>query len=88
MIDANRLASGIVRVGDGRGFVIRCQNYHGHEELVVITAAHCLPHFPPPHPAMYLEERTYQRILGPLGRAGGQCGRNACSRTRWRTSPS
>jgi hypothetical protein len=66
--DASRLITGIVRVGDGRGFVVRCQNYHGHEELVVITAAHCLPHFPPPHPAMYLEERTYQRILGPLGR--------------------
>jgi hypothetical protein len=66
MIDANRLIHGVVRVGDGRGFVVRCQNYQGHEELIVITAAHCLPHFPPPHPAMYLEER--QRLLGPLKR--------------------
>jgi hypothetical protein len=64
---ANRLARGVVRVGDGRGFVVRCQSYQGLEDLIVITAAHCLPHLPPAHPAMYLEERTYQRLLGPLG---------------------
>jgi hypothetical protein len=34
---------------------------------LIITAAHCLPHFPRPHPAGYLAERTYQPILGPLG---------------------
>jgi hypothetical protein len=65
--DANRLTRGVVRVGDGRGFVVRCQSYQGLEDLIVITAAHCLPHFPPCHPAMYLEEKTYQRLLGPLG---------------------
>jgi hypothetical protein len=65
--DANRLTRGVVRVGDGRGFVARCQSYQGLEDLIVITAAHCLPHFPPCHPAMYLEEKTYQRLLGPLG---------------------
>jgi hypothetical protein len=29
MIDANRLIHGVVRVGDGRGFVVRCQDYQG-----------------------------------------------------------
>jgi hypothetical protein len=37
-----------------------------HDRLVV-TAAHCLPHFPPCHGASYLEERTYGKLLGPLG---------------------
>jgi Trypsin-like peptidase domain len=39
----------------------------GGEEKIVITAAHCLPHLPPPHPARYLEEETYQALLAPLG---------------------
>jgi hypothetical protein len=58
----------IVRVGDGRGFVVR----HGGKRLV-LTAAHCLPlddkgnlKIPPPHPWSYLSERTYPTLLGPL----------------------
>jgi hypothetical protein len=31
------------------------------------TAAHCLPHLPPPHPASYTYERTYPNLLGPIG---------------------
>ena len=38
-----------------------------HYPLVVLTAAHCLPFLPPAHPFSYLEERTYQALLGPLG---------------------
>jgi hypothetical protein len=34
----------------------------------VVTAAHCLPVLPPAHPASYTEERTYARLLGPLGK--------------------
>jgi hypothetical protein len=34
---------------------------------VVITAAHCLPRIPPPHPARHPEERTFEKLLGPLG---------------------
>jgi Trypsin-like peptidase domain len=34
---------------------------------LVITTAHCLPHIPEPHPARYLEENTYGRLLAPLG---------------------
>jgi hypothetical protein len=32
-----------------------------------VTAAHCLPFFPPCHGASYLEERTYKNLLAPLG---------------------
>jgi hypothetical protein len=34
---------------------------------LVITAAHCLPFFPPCVAASYLSERTYERLLGPIG---------------------
>jgi hypothetical protein len=57
-----RLASSIITVGDGRGFVIE------HEaNRLIITAAHCLPFFPPCHGMSYTEERTYPALLGPLG---------------------
>jgi hypothetical protein len=52
----------ILVVGDGRGFVIS----HRHQRLIV-TAAHCLPFFPPCHGASYTEERTYPKLLAPLG---------------------
>jgi hypothetical protein len=71
------LKSAVVRVGDGRGFVVE-----GAQEIAgaagdprrvrfgrrryVITAAHCLPFLPPCHGFSYLEERTYQDLLGPL----------------------
>ena len=58
----------IVTVGDGRGFLVETQRLDHHvSSVLVITAAHCLPHLPPPHPASYTEERTYTQILGPLG---------------------
>jgi len=34
---------------------------------VVLTAAHCLPKIPPAMNFSYLEERTYEKLLGPLG---------------------
>lgn len=52
----------VVRVGDGRGFVVR-----GWPGRLVVTAAHCLPHLPPCHGMSYIEERTYGCLLGPLG---------------------
>jgi len=57
-----RLTSSVVTVGDGRGFVIE-DNRH---KRLVITAAHCLPHFPPCHGTSYTEERTYKKLLAPL----------------------
>jgi hypothetical protein len=51
----------VMKVGEARGFLI------AHEERrLIITAAHCLPHLPPAHPASYLEERTYPNLLGEL----------------------
>jgi hypothetical protein len=58
------LLSGVLRVGEGRGFLVKRRRYH---DCIVITAAHCLPDLPPPHPLAYLEELTYRRLLGPLG---------------------
>lgn len=62
-------SGGILRVGDGRGFVVpsRCENFGN--ACAVITAAHCLKQLPPPHPGRYTEEATYARILGPLNAA-------------------
>jgi hypothetical protein len=70
------LTRAVLRVGDGRGFVVTRRGYLGREERVVITAAHCLEHarlanstegLPPCHPFRYLEEQTYPRLLAPLG---------------------
>jgi hypothetical protein len=41
----------ILKVGDGRGFVVTLHRHPGGEERIVITAAHFLPKLPPPHPA-------------------------------------
>ncbi len=54
----------VVAVGGGRGFVVEARNQYYR---AIITAAHCLPHLPPAHPAMNLEEITYKRLLGSLG---------------------
>lgn len=64
------LALAVIKVGDGgRGFIVETEQ----GERIVITAAHCLAaegrHLPPPHPWSYTEERTYQNLLGPLGKA-------------------
>jgi hypothetical protein len=53
----------IVKVGDGRGFLVASVRW---AEPLVITAAHCLPRFPPPHTFSYTAERTYLKLLGPL----------------------
>jgi hypothetical protein len=52
----------IIKVGEGRGFLV------GQSQWVyrVVTAAHCLPHLPPAHPASSTEQRTYAKLLGPL----------------------
>src|SRR5215831_14238288 len=60
----------VIRVGDGRGFIVKDAGrarLGWRDERVVITAAHCLPFFPPCHAASDLSERTYKTLLGPLG---------------------
>jgi hypothetical protein len=52
----------VLAVPGGRGFLVEAPC-----GVVVITAAHCLPHLPSAHPASYIEERTYAAFLGPLG---------------------
>jgi hypothetical protein len=47
----------------GEGFVVKRRT---RGDRIMITAAHCLPHLPLAHPASFTEERTYQRLLGPL----------------------
>jgi hypothetical protein len=55
----------VVKVGDGgRGFVVETER----GDRLVITAAHCLPVLPPPHPWSHIPERTYGSLLGPLGK--------------------
>lgn len=63
----------VLKVGDGRGFVIeqqirlpRRRGARVTERRVVGTAAHCLPHIPPAMRISYEEERTYPRLLGTL----------------------
>lgn len=51
----------IVRVGKGRGFVVA-----GKRDRMILSAAHCLPFFPPCISASYLEERTYPNLVGAL----------------------
>jgi hypothetical protein len=53
------LIDSVVRVGDGRGFVVRAAraNY-------IITAAHVLPRLPPPRLFHHLERETYPRLIG------------------------
>jgi len=67
MQQLNSLTRAILKVGGGRGFVAERRNHLGGIERIVITAAHCLPFFPPCHPFRYLHEQTYERLLGPLG---------------------
>lgn len=55
----------VIRVGDGRGFIVELPHIAGR---LVITAAHCLPYLPPAHRASYTEERTYKALLGALGK--------------------
>jgi hypothetical protein len=38
-----KLKRAVLRVGDGRGFVVSSRNSIGGHERIVITAAHCLP---------------------------------------------
>jgi hypothetical protein len=62
----------VLTVGEGRGFLVAMG-----PDTVVITAAYCLTYLPPPHPRSYTEERTYGRLLGPVGETG-RCLRGAC----------
>ena len=57
---------GVVKIGKGRGFVIESQTFMVGR--VIVTAAHCLPRWPPRHGASRTEERTFV-LLGPFDAA-------------------
>ena len=64
MMLPDSLKDAIVTVGEGRGFVVGTRR-----ERFVVTAAHCLPHLPPPHSDSLLQKRTYRDLIGPRGGA-------------------
>ena len=53
----------VVTVGDGRGFIVG-----GERDRFIITAAHCLPAFPPCCSFSSPDERSYASLIGPLGK--------------------
>jgi hypothetical protein len=61
-----KAASAVITVGDGRGFIVDHQGPVRQHRLVV-TAAHCLPHFPPCLSISHTVEQTYAKLLAPLG---------------------
>lgn len=66
-MSAERLArakDAMVTVGRGRGFLIQSPAWGGP---FIVTAAHCLPHLPPAMRMSFSEERTYLKLLAPLG---------------------
>jgi len=64
-MDYDKALGAVLRVAEGRGFVVASKLQR--RERLVITAGHCLPRLLPCHTGSHLEERTYERLLGPLG---------------------
>ena len=70
----------VIKVGDGRGFIIQHRVTISRSKplpkgsrlprfeyrRLVVTAAHCLPKFPPAAAMLHLHEKTYKRLLGNL----------------------
>src|SRR5215213_7452697 len=52
----------VIRVGEGRGFVMEADR-----QRLVITAGHCLPEIPSPESHAYPKDRTFLKLIGPLG---------------------
>lgn len=66
MFDQDKAKRAVVRVGNGRGFVV---GRGTGEDRVIITAAHCLKRSVVPCASFsHTEERTYKRLLGQLGK--------------------
>jgi hypothetical protein len=68
---APSLTASVIRVGEGRGFVVEDAERRAGKgfggDSVVITAAHCLPFFPPCASISLYQHRTYEALLGPIG---------------------
>jgi hypothetical protein len=61
------LDNAIIRVGDGRGFLVKLSSQQWQGSPVVITAAHCLPFIPEPDRGSNRREYTYKDLLGARG---------------------
>ena len=61
-----RAQRAVVKVADGRGFVVEIPRPRVGTERVVVTAAHCLPRLPAVHGVPHTQERTYANLVGPL----------------------
>jgi hypothetical protein len=63
------MTNAVIRVGDGRGFIVKDEGEARLErdKRIVVTAAHCLPFVPPCDGFNVSEGRTYEELLGPLG---------------------
>jgi Trypsin-like peptidase domain len=62
MTDATNVKT-VLKVGNGRGFVIEAD-----DRRLIVTAAHCLPKLPPRASISHASERTYQNLLGAIGK--------------------
>ena len=67
-----RAKSELIRVGDGRGFVLTDPIA---DRRIVVTAAHCLPSFPPSFAASYLKESPVSTNSGAARRKAHSVGR-------------
>jgi hypothetical protein len=61
MFNQSKAKSAVVQVGNGRGFCVKSRG-----NLVIVTAAHCLPQLPPCHDGSYLVKLNFTNLLGPL----------------------
>jgi len=82
----------VVKVGDGRGFVIEQRVRVSKptmfvERRLIVTAAHCLPNLPPRHPGSYAGERTFAKLLASLDDKKKTSGPSARSSIPLRTLP-
>jgi hypothetical protein len=64
-MDASTISKSLVRVGNGRGFVV--EEKVGLRRRLVITAAHCLPAIPALRGEGDDCAETFRDLIGPLG---------------------
>ncbi len=62
-MDLETAKQAVVAVGGGRGFIINT------DPKLIVTAAHCLPEFPPALSFSSLAERTYGTLVGRIGQS-------------------
>jgi hypothetical protein len=64
-------ATSVIRVGGGRGFIVDSNDPRIGK--VVITAGHCLPFMPPCMNFSGPGEKTYGKLIGPIGKEPTIC---------------